>query len=314
MRPLGGAHIPKIQIDNNMTVNKLFHVPLRLLCVLMLALSVTGCIKEDSDDCPVNHTFTVRAYDHAGTELGRDEVGDVSLYVFDGDLCFVERIDTHVGQNVTLQAPAGGDIHLVGWGNLGGGSQSCTQPNVGDPKDACFVSLLPHTRAGGHCLSPDDLFRGEITLTPQEQSGAKEMPIYRETGSMTITIRNLQSYAGFSDTDYSVVVRETHSALDFYGQRSGDKTAYRPAGSFVTTGGPQEYFVPSFNMIPENTGIYIDIYHGTQLIATVAADKAGNAITVEKGKLTNVLIDFRALISVSVALTDWGKYQLWKEF
>lgn len=298
-----------------MTVKKITDVSLRLMFALTWVASATGCIKEDLSDCNnASHTFTVRAYDSSGGELSQSDVQDVALYIFNSSLCFVECIDAQIGQNVQVQIPGGEDIHIVAWGNLKGGSQKCTTPSVGDHKDVCFINLLPHTRSLNYSISPDDLFRGEITVSKEKQSGEKVLPIYRETGNMTIIVRNLKTFTGFNDDNYAVEVRETHSIIDFYGNLSGDKVAYRPAGSFLTTNNREEYDVPPFNLMPEDTGIYIDIYHNGGLVTTVSQDGNGNPITVQKGKLTNVLIDLKATLNVSVSLTAWGEREMWKEF
>ncbi|NDV85046.1 FimB/Mfa2 family fimbrial subunit, partial [Bacteroides sp. 51] len=104
----------------------------------------------------------------------------------------------------------------------------------GRHKDYYQVSLLPLTRAMAYSLSPDDLFRGEITLDGNDESDTTiELPIYRETGSLTITVRGLTAFAGFADHNYSIQVRETPSVIDFYGDLSGDKVAYQPTSSFT---------------------------------------------------------------------------------
>ena len=301
-----------------MTVKRMTKVIPGLLCLVALAVSLTSCLKDDLDGCDDKHTLTVRAYDHAGTELSRREVEEVMLYVFDSDLCFVERINTHVGRTVTLNAPRGEEIHVVGWGNLDSGQQSYTQHEAGSHKDYHYVRLLPHTRVMSYSLSPADLFRGEITLSGESggSGGNSEntLPIHRETGSMAITVRGLITFAGHADHNYSIEVRETPSVVDFYGNLSGNKVAYRPTGSFTIGASNEEYYVPPFNLLPEASGIRIDIYHGTDLVTTISRDNAGDPIVVEKGKLTNVLVDFRTSLNVSVALTPWGEEQLWKEF
>lgn len=298
-----------------MTVRRIKDVLLRMLCLWALAFSMTGCLKEDLSDCFDSYTFKVKAYNNEGAELSRDDVSDVILYVFDSDMRFMERINTHVGESVTIKSSDNGSIHVVGWGNLGGDRQSHTTPAVGDHKDDLMVELLSDTRlrSTSFLLSPDDLFHGEITVSREKQSGEKILPIYRKAGSMTITVRNLKNFTGYDDDDFSIVVRETYSQIDFYGNLTGEKAAYRPDGSFVTNGNREEYYVPPFNMMP-SAEIFIDIYHGSELIISVSSDSQGNAITVEEGLLTNVLIDLKALLNVSLTLTDWGNEQYWKEF
>ena len=302
-----------------MTVKRIKNVIPTLMSLLLLSVSLSGCLKDDLDDCGVKHTLTVRPYDHAGELLSRKDVAEVVLYVFDSELCSVERINTHVGQAVTINVTKGKQLHIVGWGNLGGGRQSCIDYETGCHKDYYQVNLLPYTRAMSYSLSPDDLFRGEITLGGNSESKDNssthiELPIYRETGSMTITVRGLTAFTGVADHNYSIQVRETPSVIDFYGNLSGNKVAYRPTGSFATNTLREEYYAPPFNLLPEEAGIHIDIYHGTELISTISQDNAGQPLIVKKGQLTNVLIDLRSLLSVNMELTPWGEEKLWKEF
>ncbi|MCD8268230.1 MAG: hypothetical protein LUD46_07025 [Parabacteroides sp.] len=203
---------------------------------------------------------------------------------------------------------------MVCWGNLGSGLQQCSQPNSGMPKDNCHVDLLSDPHNPSYSSSPGDLFRGEKTATPQEQNDLVILPIYREVGSMTITVRNLQAFSGYTDENFSIVVGKTYSTIDFYGNHAGSKTAYQPNGSFMLNGNRNEYRVPTFNMVPEETNISLEIYHGTQKIATMSLDNGGKPINVVKGKQTNVLIELRANVSVDVELTDWRKEYLWKDF
>lgn len=296
-----------------MTVKSIKKELLRIMCLAALALSVTSCLKEDLTDCYDSYTLKVKAYNNEGGVLTRKDVQDVILYVFDSDYHFVERIDTRVEESVTITTKNKKGLHIVGWGNLGSNLQDYTDPEVGTHKDECQVSLLADARRANFALSPADLFRGEITVGKEERKGETILPVYRETGSMTITVRNLKPFAGFDDDNYSVVVRETASAIDFSGSHSGEMVSYAPDGLFVLNSGKEDYYVPPFNKLP-SSGLYIDIYHGTRLVVSVSADNAGNAIKVEKGLLTNVLIDLKALVSVSLSLTPWGEEQFWKEF
>lgn len=308
------GRIPLRNRKENMTIKRKTYVWLHWFCVFTLLVSVTSCIKEDLSECEKVYTFTVKAFDASGSELSSADVKDVRLFIFNGNYYFVESIDAQVGESVTVNAPDGGDIHVVCWGNLGCGLQQCSQLVPGEHKDNCRVDLLPDARALSYSISPGDLFRGEITVTRQEQNGQTSLPIYRETGSMAITVRNLQEFVGSTDEDFSIVVGETYSTIDFYGNHTNNKVAYRPTGSFVLNDHSNEYKVAAFNMIPEETGLYIDVYHGGQKIVTVSQDNSGTPILVEKGKQTNILIELRTSVSVNMMLADWGKEYLWKEF
>ena len=283
-----------------------------LFPVVLLAALTTACIKEDLSKCTVPYTFVVRAYDASGQELSTGEVADVTLCVFNGrSLYSVTNIDAQVGEAVTVEVPDDDDIHVVGWGNLGGGSQHCVRPNPGDHLDYCRVSLIPQTRAVVFALPPDDLFRGTVIVPKADRQGEKILPIRREVGSMTVTVRNLPGTGG----DYQVVVHETPSSIDFYGGLGGDKVGYRPCGSLATHNAREEYCVAPFNLLPED-GMRIEVYRDEQLLAAVSNDSGGNLIVVRKDRLTNVLIDLGGdgNLSVSMSITDWGEQQMWKEF
>ena len=296
-----------------MMVKRMNDMLLRLLCCMAVTATVTGCIKDDLSDCENTYYLMVRAYVESGAEIDASDVKDVSLFLFDGTNRFTQRIDTQLGERVRLDVPAGEDIHLIAWGNLKQGGQTYTNPAVGDLPQECFVSLTPTTRATSYALSPDDLLRGEITIAANDRSGDKILPIYREMGSMTVTVRNLKGFTGFSDNDFSIVVRETCSVIDFNGLKSGDKVSYLPAGTFASGTNP-DYLVPTFNMVSEDAGLEIDICHGTNVIATVSTDKTGAPITIEKGKLTNILIELTAEVNVSMSINDWGSVEGWKIF
>lgn len=287
---------------------------LRLACPIVLMSAVTGCMTEDTSNCSDTFSIRVVAYDNENNELASEHVKDVVLYVFDNGGYYLSQIETQINQTVTIRDTSRMGIHVIAWGNLGGGCQTKYEPQAGDHMDACCVDLLKHAPSTPHCMSPDDLFLGEMPLsvTRAVVETVQVLPLYRATGSMAITIRGMKEYTGYSDDDFSVVVRETYSTINFRGGYSGEKTAsYKPSGDFSTFNRKSQYYIQPFNLIPEEN-TYIDIYHGSELIATFPVEGSGSAITVERGMLTNVLIDFG--LKLRVVLTDWGQEYLWKEF
>lgn len=252
----------------------------------------------------------VKAYAEGGAEVTGDEVGDVTLYVFDGGQQFVERIETELGTVVEVRPPADGQINIVAWGNLGGGNQTISVLSPGDDKNTALVRLLEDTRAAAAPHHPcDDLFFGEVFVSDVRQQDNVLIPMHRKAGSMTVTVRKLKEYTGFADDNFSVVVHETFNSIDFDGNATGSMASYRSACSFATDG---VLNVPIFNLIP-GTGLSIDLYHGQDLVYT-ASVSGGVPIDVVAGKLTNVLIDFTGSVSVSVSVTSWGQHQVWKDF
>jgi hypothetical protein len=271
---------------------------------------------EDLEDCNLNYNLTVRAFNKSGQELTQSDVHEVRLYIFGEDMRYLKSVDARVGESVLMEIPVDMNIiHVIGWGNLGRNSQN-TGLDVGAPISDCFVNLLKNneTRASENVLIPDDLFRGEITLTRQQQQGGEVLlPLFREVGSVTVTVRGLKEYAGFDDDDYSIVVRGMYDRINFSGHLAGGETVYSPSGSFVMNGRTEEFYVPPFNMLPA-VGISVDIYHGTQLIVSVFHQGEEELIACEKDALANVLIELKSSLEVSVSITDWGEEMLWKIF
>ena len=289
---------------------------LRLLCLMALTASFVGCVKEDMDDCANRYTLTVQVSAAEPNEAAPNptDVGDVTLFIFDGEYGYLHAIETRVGETEEIDALAGENLHIVAWGNLRQGAQSYTDPQPGDLLDDCFVDLKPDTRATLPMLSPDDLFLGHLTLRADDPAREKVIPIYRQVGSMSVTVHKLREVAGYDDNDYHIVVRQTPSRIAFAdGAYSGAAASCRPEGSFTLVGGKQVYKVPTFNLIPAS-GLEIDIFHGSQLVATVSQDGGGNDIDVLKGKTTQVNITLGAELGVTVSVDDWDDNTGEKEF
>lgn len=294
---------------------------LRLACAASVAAASAGCIEDDRHNCLTTRSVVVRAFDNAGAELGPDEVEDVQLWVFDQRLRLVETIPARVGERVAVTTATGHDLHLVAWGNLGSGMQRVNAAGV--CKGEHCVELLPDPlHAGGHA-SPGYLFHGALPVsgvTAKEntraivQDGTITLPVHCAVGSMTVTLRDIPGLEGREDDRYHVVVRETVSSIDFYGRAGGGPAAYSPGWSFRNGPDGSELFVPAFNLIP-GEGATIEIYRDGELAFVITGDGHGNPIVVERGLMTNVLVDGdRAVLDVRVSLTPWGSYELWKEF
>lgn len=287
---------------------------LYLLCVS--AWFITGCIGEDRDDCPEIYTLVVKAYDIYNRELFSEEVVDISLFVFDSNGVFLERVETRTHEAISIQNPTVEPVHLVAWGNVTHEYHAYSAMSPGDTKDRGFLYLLPDPRSEFLSLSPNDLFWGEIDISGKEPMGESVvLPVYRQVGSLSVTVRGLKAFTGNADDDYSVVVRGSCSVLDFFGQLSGDQVIYWPAGTYTIADDDQdEFHVPPFRLFPETGAITIDIYRGSQLITSVSENADGTSIAIQTEMQTNVLIDLKAIVSVSVSLTSWGEEHVWKEF
>lgn len=318
MRPLTGTHIPKTEKSKNMMVIELKRTLSGMLYLFALAALFVGCTREETDPCPVppeppiivrHYTLKVTAYGEQATggTLNPEEIEDVTLFVFDEDSCFLHKVETTAGRTVMIEGPVDSTLHVVAWGNLRDEGHSYAEPRRGDRLTDCHVVLKPRTRAATPAHSPGDLFRGHLVLEGDDAAD-RVLPIYREVGSMSITVRRVGAYTGIVDHSFFVTVRETFSWLCFDGCLVGDRISYHPEGSFTSKSNADEYVIPAFRLFPES-GIAIDLYQGTTRVATISSDSEGKPIAIEKNRLTEVEIDLGASLEVSVTLTDWKKNQ-----
>lgn len=280
--------------------------------LLIFAFLEASCTKEDTTDCDYTFLLDVRAYASVGGADASADVEDVVLYVFDRDQLFVEQIETTVGSTVEIKTPKSGSVTVIAWGNLSGGREISSTLNASDPLDLGEVNLIT-TRAARFCLSPDDLFYGSLTLTESSANAkdAKELSLYRRTGSMSITVKGWESYfPNAAPEDISIVVGETYSSLSFLGETKSDKIDYAPAGA---PNASNDYYVSPFNMIPDESLVIIISVSGYPPV-TVTQDSSGKTLSVEAGETTHVLLDFSTSLEVIINITEWGKEIVWKDF
>ena len=133
------------------------------------------------------------------------------------------------------------------------------------------------------------------------------------TASMNITLQGLQDLTGTNDGNYSLVVRETSSRMDFNGNYGGPPASYSPA---MTLAANKDFEVSMFRLFPtaEGNGLTIDIYHNRSLLKSITADGSGKPIVPIVGKTTNLLLNFKASVDVGVEITGWGETVVWKEY
>lgn len=284
-----------------------------LFALLLPLLGVaTSCMKEDTVACQTSIRFTVKAYDaDRATELTPATVSDVMLYVFDRNNLFVQQIATSLGTTVDIAAPADDQFSVIALGNSGGGKQTRPVFRVGDHISTASVALKTATRATAY-LSPDDLFLGSLTVLRENFFPLTDriIPIYRKTGSMTISVRGMKQYFGFADNNYSVVVNSVNQAFSLQGQHTAGDVVYSPTGAFNAAG---DFVVPLFNLLA-SSNITLDIYHGTQLLTTITSADALNLISVTEGLTTQVRLNYLGEISVTIDVKDWGSEIVDKEY
>lgn len=164
--------------------------------------------------------------------------------------------------------------------------------------------------------SPTDLFYGELEIennTTSNHPAEQFIDVSRMTASMNITLRGLQRLTGTDDRDYSLVIRETSSRMDFSGNYGGSPASYSPA---MTLAANKDFEVSMFRLFPTTNGggLTIDIYHNRSLLKSITTDGSGNPIIPVVGKTTNLLLNFEGSVSVEIEITAWGKTVIWKDW
>lgn len=297
---------------------------LLLLAGMFSVVSVImgGCTKQSYAGCPEEVELRIRVVDTEGEDITNEGcVRGVMLYVFDEDKRFLKLLNVEVDKPLRLYFPDQETLHVISWGNLTGERAHLPALTTGASIHEAMIRLLNAPRTEGKAvgtrpiaISPDDLFYAynEIPLIDKSQT-TFTVRLSRSVSAIAVTMRNLQSYANRYDDNYSLVVRETHNTIDFFTRLSGDKVGYVPASSFNEK---KELIAHPINLLPSlaEDAIEIDVYHDRQLITTVKKDSQGRFLKTEKGKLLNVLVDFRLNVEVEVSVTPWGVVQVWKEY
>lgn len=286
-----------------------------ILYFMFTLLLLSGCIAENTDDCFKGIPLKVSL----PADIPQGTIKDMSLYVFDDKDLLLDILPVNTTEPVTLNYPGIPAFHCVAMCNTQDGTMLVSPLKTGDPYSDGFISLKPSasTRAEQSIFSsPGDLFYGELKVenntTPNHAEG-QIIDVSRMTASMNITLRGLQKLTGTDDVNYSLVVHETSSRMDFSGNYGGPPASYSPA---VNPAANKDFEVLMFRLFPTTTGngLTIDIYHNRSLLRSITTDGSGNPIVPVVGKTTNLLLNFEGSVDVKIEVTGWGETVVWKEY
>lgn len=299
-----------------MTGDYKFRFMPEILYSMFTLLLLSGCIAENNDDCFKGVPLKVKL--PAG--ISQETIKDMNLYVYDDKDLLLDILPINSKEPVMLNYSGIPSLHCIAWCNIQNGTMSVSPLKKGDSLSSGFISLKPSvpTRAGKSTFtSPADLFYGELTIENTSTSARVEeqaLAVSRMVASMNITVRGLELLSGSNDGDYSLVVHETASRVDFEGRYGGDPASYQFSSRFEVG---KDYKIPAFNLFPtleENKGVTIDIYRNGDLLRSLNTDSSHQPIIPVVGQTLNVLLDFKLSVSVEVELTEWGVETVWKEY
>lgn len=278
-------------------------------------LLLSGCIAENNDDCFKGVPLKVKL--PAG--ISPETMKDMNIYVFDDNDLLLDILPAHSSEPVMLNYPGIPSLHCIAWGNTQDGTILVSPLRKGDPLSDGFISLKPSAStkaAQGIFTSPTDLFYGEFNVENTSTSNhiaEQEILVSRMVASMNITIRGLELLSQSNEGDYSIVVYETASRVDFEGRYGGESASCKFSPPFETG---RDYVIPPFNLFPttEGGGIAIDIYRNGSLLRKVTTDSGNRPFTPVVGKTLNVLLNFKLDADVQIEFTGWGEKYIWKNF
>lgn len=283
--------------------------------IIFTLLLFSGCGADKEDDGFKGIPLKVKLPANVSAEA----IKDLSLYVFDDKELLLDILPIRNTESILLNYPDVPNLHCIAWCNIQDGTMSVSPLKKGDSLSDGFISLKPSlsTRAEtSFFTSPTDLFYGEFNVDNTSTSGRIEeqnLTVKRMVASMNITVRGLEELSGSNNGNYSLVVRETASIIDFEGHYGGNLASYAFASGFEPG---KDYVIPPFNLFPtiDGGGVNIDIYHNGDLLRSVSTDSSRDPIIPIVNKTLNVLLNFKLDVSVEIAVTGWGEEYIWKEY
>lgn len=283
--------------------------------IVMAALLVTGllssCIKEDNTDCPRPFRLFIKAVD--ADEKDITESGDVQqaiLFVFnengqivDAVALTAEQIKSRKPIDIKLEYPGHKALKFVVWANNSG---------VDFPQSASvqqLTELFAKLKSqNGTAQSPSDLFHGELDVPVEmggiEPAGDQTVIIRRKTAQVTIKAIGLKLWNQNKEGTYTFRLKESPDTYNQNGKLTGNKVHYLPAAT-MTDG---TLSAPLFLTYPteSNQPFTLEILYNGEVIYTAAKGSDGVAFIPQVGRVLNIIIDFRAEVSIKAVVTPWN--------
>ena len=151
-----------------------------IILYILLLVTVTGCIKENLDDCETTLYFS---YLGDGTkEIFPQKIEKVDMYIYNQNNVFVQktvlnRKEFNRQRGTTLNLPSG-QYHIICWGN----SLNDTRINEGSSLQNNLVGA-PHYFTKELISTNDSLYFGEREITIVNESYKVDTVYFQRAGS-----------------------------------------------------------------------------------------------------------------------------------
>lgn len=293
-----------------------------LLMVMTLLLTglLSSCLKENFDDCPRPFSLFIKAIDIDQSDItASGQVSRVILFVFDENEQIVDAFEldeaavkSRKAIPILLDYPGHESLSFVAWGNI---DESVTFPAKASVKELSDLyvnlKLSQNTKSTKSIAqSPCDIFYGAHSAPVEyggyEPAGDQTVVISRRTSQVAISAFALKKWNNSKEGQYSFELRESNSSIDKDGNLSGEMVSYRPTATMDTEGN----LLSSVSRTLPTTGnkpytLYI-LFNGEEIYST-DKDSEGNLFIPKTGQLLNIIIDFRASVSIKSIITPWNQ-------
>ncbi|MCD8193975.1 MAG: FimB/Mfa2 family fimbrial subunit [Tannerellaceae bacterium] len=235
----------------------------RIWSICLLGLLVTGCIKEDTDDCPEGlYQVWFLYYDEGGTSRVITEKENVHVYIFHSDGSYVNEyirtepeLDVFQGIELDLEP---GIYELVCWTNQ---LDLSAVTGGGGTLDEHFLYQREYL-SGQPIVNFDSLYYGRKTIRVPPRIFSRDTVYFRSAHiRMEVYIEGLnQATRAVNDPEGWLVVRNVPVGYDFSMQLTGERSDMYPDWTDSTTSGR---LVAAFNLLRfgNDNSILIDIYN-----------------------------------------------------
>ncbi|WP_298547621.1 FimB/Mfa2 family fimbrial subunit [uncultured Parabacteroides sp.] len=280
-------------------------------------LAMASCsIHEDLDAC---YTLRLKVENVKGDDItALSAVTDASLYIFDENLNFLETRSLEKDfianrEVIMLDYPEDTKLHIVAWGNLGGGKE-----NISKATKAEELKVMLKTQEEV-AQSPDSLFFGSkevVTRGTGVAGGNQEIVIVPKIGTVTMETQGLPYALGArglkATGDCDFYMNRTLSAFDYTGRQTGDSVYYNPEGMWDRSTA-SEWVTTEAQTLCEGQNMSGTIYVGGKLIQEVTEgqymDGTSGPIEIYAERNTHVIFQWGedgAFLGAKIIVTPWG--------
>lgn len=279
------------------------------LLILLLGLSVTGCVRDDGSDLDCDRTHILFCY-YGDTPDGAcrflDKMENVHLFIYDTDGNLVtnitrtyEELQQYKGVNVNLPD---GEYQLVAWTNISANTQIENMQQLRDALLCCAHqgnSTQPHNH--------DPIYFASKTITVVESEFRDEMMHFVQS-HIPIHLHVAGAPApSKSDEHIRMDVSNINPQMSFSGSCSEATSDYRPTLTYNTATYQYEGVVNAYRFGNQNRiEVALSNGDGSECYKTInlADFLTEHAISVEASDEVSLGIRFR-FNNASVEVTPW---------